>query len=213
MRTCHCCSCQRPFPCAARSRRGRDRAPGTGLAAPERGLAASPWAVCQARCTTSRSPASGACGFRPSSSGSWSRWRCPAAEASASRLRSRVRALCKLQSFMMVHYASITLAPYLKKEGTRGSRLPKESGGLLRGVVVRGAGFVYSPLRGCRTAGRGRNQKATTSSVEAHGVCQSRPGCSRRASRQSELLLVSVQMQEPQQTREALASSQSPFAH
>ncbi len=29
----------------------------------------------------------------------------------------------------------------------------------------------------------------------------------------SELLLVSVQMQEPQQTREALASSQSPFAH
>jgi hypothetical protein len=28
----------------------------------------------------------------------------------------------------------------------------------------------------------------------------------------SELLLVSVQMQEPQQTREALASSQSPFA-
>ena len=30
--------------------------------------------------------------------------------------------------------------------------------------------------------------------------------------RHSELLLVSVQMQEPQQTREALASSQSPFA-
>jgi hypothetical protein len=29
----------------------------------------------------------------------------------------------------------------------------------------------------------------------------------------SELLLVTVQMQEPQQTREALASSQSPFAH
>ena len=29
----------------------------------------------------------------------------------------------------------------------------------------------------------------------------------------SELLLVSVQMQEPQQTREVLASSQSPFAH
>jgi hypothetical protein len=29
----------------------------------------------------------------------------------------------------------------------------------------------------------------------------------------SELLLVSVEMQEPQQTREALASSQSPFAH
>jgi hypothetical protein len=29
----------------------------------------------------------------------------------------------------------------------------------------------------------------------------------------SELLLVSVQMQEPQQTREALESSQSPFAH
>ena len=29
----------------------------------------------------------------------------------------------------------------------------------------------------------------------------------------SELLLVSVQMQEPQQTREALARSQSPFAH
>jgi DNA-binding transcriptional regulator YiaG len=29
----------------------------------------------------------------------------------------------------------------------------------------------------------------------------------------SELLLVSVQLQEPQQTREALASSQSPFAH
>ena len=29
----------------------------------------------------------------------------------------------------------------------------------------------------------------------------------------SELLLVAVQMQEPQQTREALASSQSPFAH
>jgi hypothetical protein len=28
-----------------------------------------------------------------------------------------------------------------------------------------------------------------------------------------ELLLVSVQMQEPQQTLEALASSQSPFAH
>ena len=31
--------------------------------------------------------------------------------------------------------------------------------------------------------------------------------------RQGELLLVSVEMQEPQQTREALASSQSPFAH
>jgi hypothetical protein len=31
--------------------------------------------------------------------------------------------------------------------------------------------------------------------------------------RHSELLLVSVQMQEPQQTREALASTQSPFAH
>jgi hypothetical protein len=29
----------------------------------------------------------------------------------------------------------------------------------------------------------------------------------------SELLLVAVQMQEPQQTREALASSQFPFAH
>jgi hypothetical protein len=29
----------------------------------------------------------------------------------------------------------------------------------------------------------------------------------------SELLLVAVQMQEPQQTREALASSRSPFAH
>ena len=29
----------------------------------------------------------------------------------------------------------------------------------------------------------------------------------------SELLLITVQMQEPQQTREALASSQSPFAH
>ena len=29
----------------------------------------------------------------------------------------------------------------------------------------------------------------------------------------SELLLVSVKMQEPQQTREVLASSQSPFAH
>jgi len=31
--------------------------------------------------------------------------------------------------------------------------------------------------------------------------------------RHSELLLVSVQMQEPQQTREALVSAQSPFAH
>ena len=31
--------------------------------------------------------------------------------------------------------------------------------------------------------------------------------------RHSELLLVSVQMQEPQQTREALASSRSPLAH
>ena len=31
--------------------------------------------------------------------------------------------------------------------------------------------------------------------------------------RRSELLLIAVQMQEPQQTREALASSQSPFAH
>jgi hypothetical protein len=31
--------------------------------------------------------------------------------------------------------------------------------------------------------------------------------------RHSELLLVAVQMQEPQQTREALASPQSPFAH
>ena len=29
----------------------------------------------------------------------------------------------------------------------------------------------------------------------------------------SEILLVTVQMQEPQQTREALASSQAPFAH
>jgi hypothetical protein len=31
--------------------------------------------------------------------------------------------------------------------------------------------------------------------------------------RHSELLLVAVQMQEPQQTREALVSPQSPFAH
>ena len=31
--------------------------------------------------------------------------------------------------------------------------------------------------------------------------------------RRSEVLLVRVQMQEPQQAREALASSQSPFAH
>jgi hypothetical protein len=55
--------------------------------------AASPWAAFQARCTRSRSRSSGACGFSPSNSGSWSRWRCPADGVSASRLRSRARTL------------------------------------------------------------------------------------------------------------------------
>ncbi len=78
--------------------------------------------------------------------------------------------------------------------------------------------IAYLPRRGTQERWRRLCQDiAELRPEEFSAVCQ-QAGITRVQVRllqmlHSELLLVSVQIQEPQQTREALESSQSPFAH
>ena len=78
--------------------------------------------------------------------------------------------------------------------------------------------IAYLPRRGTQERGpRLWQEVAELRPEQFAAVCQ-QAGITQMQGRllqllHSELLLVTVQMQEPQQTREALASSQSPFAH
>ena len=78
--------------------------------------------------------------------------------------------------------------------------------------------IAYLPRRGTEERWRRLCQEVTELHPEQFAAVCRQAGITQVQVRplhllHSELLLVSVQMQEPQQTREALASSQSPFAH
>ena len=78
--------------------------------------------------------------------------------------------------------------------------------------------IAYLPRRGTEERWRRLCQEVAELRPEQFAAACQQVGISQVQVRllpllQGELLLVSVEMQEPQQTREALASSQSPFAH
>jgi hypothetical protein len=78
--------------------------------------------------------------------------------------------------------------------------------------------IVYLPRRGTEERWRRLCQEVVELRPEQFAAACQQVGISQVQVRllpllHSELLLVSVEMQEPQQTREALASSKSPFTH
>jgi hypothetical protein len=105
------------------------------------------------------------------------------------------------------HYGSVTVPPYLLNKGE------DERSSLMAQLQI-----AYLPRRGTQERWRRLCQDiAELRSEQFAAVCR-QAGITQvqvrlLQLRHSELLLVDVQMQEPQQTREVLASSQSPFAH
>jgi hypothetical protein len=105
------------------------------------------------------------------------------------------------------HYAFVTVPPYLLNKGE------DERSALMAQLQI-----AYLLRRGTQERWRRLCQEVAELCPEQFAVACQQAGITQVQVRllqllQSELLLVSVQMQKPQQTREALASSQSPFAH
>jgi hypothetical protein len=105
------------------------------------------------------------------------------------------------------HYGSVTVPPYLLNKGE------DERSSLMAQLQI-----AYLPRPGTQERWRRLCQDIAELCPEQFAAVSQQAGITRvqvrlLQLRHSELLLVDVQMQEPRQTREALASSQSPFAH
>jgi hypothetical protein len=105
------------------------------------------------------------------------------------------------------HYGSVTVPPYLLNKGE------DERSALMEQLQI-----AYLPRRGTEERWRRLWQEVAELCPEQFAAICQQAGITQvqvrfLQLRHSELLLVDVQMQEPRQTREALARSQSPFAH
>jgi hypothetical protein len=104
------------------------------------------------------------------------------------------------------HYGSVTAPPYLLNKGE------DERSSLMAQLQI-----AYLPRGGTQERWRRLCQEVAELCPDQFAAACQQAGITQVQVRllqllHSELLLVRVQMQEPQQTREALASSQSPFA-
>jgi hypothetical protein len=105
------------------------------------------------------------------------------------------------------HYGSVTVPPYLLNKGEDD-----------RSSLMAQLQIAYLPRRGTQERWRRLCQDIAELRRDQFAAACQHAGITQVQVRllqlpHSELLLVTVQLQEPQKTREALARSQSPFAH